>query len=222
LSHRDGLGNALYRNYRDNVLPSIAEASRSDRASRAAAFALYDHAREEQVALIGALLRGHPRAFSPELTVEAGAESVKALRTALAGPWPGARDVLDMVATTQQFWNEFDALLEMDQEQAMEQVKRLAEKARTLENPVGLALLHHDRTSWSGLVQSAYVADAKEAAFRAGLLLAVGRDDPGTDPISGGPLKIVDGKAVFQSKGDDAYPFIKALADSPVPASLGR
>ncbi len=221
--HREGLGVALVHNFRDIVLPRIAEASQLDRASSAAGFALYEKQedREAKEQLISAMLRGHPRAFSPEQTVQAGAESLRALRAAITGPWAKTREVLDLVATTQKFWDDFDALLALEQVQAIEKAKDLGARAKSLENPVGLALLHNERKSWSGMVQSAYVADAKESVFRYMLARAAGEINViFQDPLTGGPLKVVDGEAVFASEGDDDYPFIAALARTPIPASL--
>lgn len=221
--HRSGLGSALVFNFRDVVVPRVAEASKLERASVAAGFALFaeQEDREEKQQLVAAMLQGHPRAFSPELTVEAGAESVRALRDAMGGPWAGTRGVLDQVRETQKFWDDFDALLTLDQAQAIEKAKALGERARSLENPVGLALLHDERRSWSGMVQSAYVADAKEAVFRYALSRAAGVDELAvTDPLTGKALHVVDDKALFSSEGDDVYPFIEGLARTPLAAVL--
>lgn len=214
--HRASLGRVLTLRYMDSGLNTIAEASERSRPSRAVSFALYGTEEGDEERLIASLLHRHPRAFSPELTVEAGAESVKSLRDSLGQSWANSRDVLDKVAATQKFWSDFQAMLDMSEGDATQKVTELGLAAHSLENPVGLAVLHSERLSWSGLVQSAYVADAKEAAFQYMLT------GTATDPISSGELKVEDGKATFASNGNENYPFIKALTESPVSAALPR
>jgi hypothetical protein len=213
--HRSSLGRALARDFLDFDLPRIAEASGIASASSAASLGLSEDGKPQpdQVELIAAMLRGHPRSFSPEATVQAGAASVRELRDAIAKPWPEARAVLDRAREAQKFWSDFLAMLQMGQEEAVGMVRQLQERVRKIENPVGLALLHNERTSWSGLVQSAYVADAQEAAFSH--LLGVGRGP--FDPISGKAVEpLPDGTIQFTSDGkDDAYPFIKAFVSAP-------
>jgi hypothetical protein len=214
--HRSALGRVVVMRFVNSDVRAIAEASATDRPSRVVAKALYGEEEGDEERLAAALLHRHPRAFSPEQTVIAGAESVRSLREALGSNWATTRDVLDLVARSQAFWSDFDGLLEMEEAQAIERVKQLGAAARSLENPVGLALLHEERTSWSGLAQSAYVADAKEAVF---LYMLTGSAN---DPIGGGSLKVEYGEARFQSSDNDGYSFIKALTESRVRLQFQR
>ncbi len=216
--HRFALGRIVQRRYFESAVPKIAEASASADLPQCVVDALFVSPQGDERDLVAAMLQRHPRTFSPELTTTAGAESIKRLRTALAGPWPGAREVIDLASAGQVFWVDFQKLLELDEAEAVEKVKKLKVAIDKLENPVGLALLHNERTSWPGLVQSAYVADAREMAFQALVQQILGKPEPLTDPISGGVLKVEGGSVQFKSDGkDSAYPFIEAFTSVPVP-----
>jgi hypothetical protein len=207
--HRESLGQVLQLRFLDVVVPKVAAASSSDRLSRVVAQELAPDAGDDVTELVAALLRGHTRTFNPQLTVKAGAESVRQLRAALLEPWPEARAVLGHVNDAQSLWADFLGMLQSDEDTAVAQVTALKARVDRLENPVGLALLHNERTSWSGLVQSAYVGDAREAAFAAWLTGSA----TAQDPISGGPMRVgTDGEARSASDGkDDGYPFIQAF-----------
>ncbi|HXH62504.1 MAG TPA: hypothetical protein VNI20_14255, partial [Fimbriimonadaceae bacterium] len=69
-------------------------------------------------------------------------------------------------------------------------------------------------------VQSAYVADSQEAQFRLSAMKAAGQDalfSSVLDPLTGSPYT-VDAKGAHTSVEDvgDRYPFVKALAGSPL------
>jgi hypothetical protein len=215
--HRFSLGRIVQRRFFESVVPKIAEASASADLPQCVVDALFPSPEGDKRDLVAAMLRGHPRTFGPELTTTAGAESIKQLRAALAGPWPRSRGVIDSATKAQAFWKEFIGLLELSEAEAVERVKELKAEVDKLENPVGLALLHNERTSWPGLVQSAYVADARETAFLVLVQRMLGGALQQTDPISGGPLEVVGGAVRFKSDGKDhAYPFIEAFTSGPV------
>ena len=207
--HRESLGRVLQLRFLDVVVPKVAAASSSERLSRVVAQELVPDAGDDVAELVAALLRGHTRTFNPQITVKAGAESVRQLRAALLEPWPEARAVLGHVKEAQSLWADFLEMLLSDEDTAVAKVTALKARVDRLENPVGLALLHHERTSWSGLVQSAYVGDAREAAFVGWLSGSA----TATDPISGGAMRVgTDGVARSASDGKDAgYPFIQAF-----------
>jgi hypothetical protein len=214
--HRSALGRVVQRRFLTETIPAVAVASNSTDVPQAVVDALYTQPTGDERDLVAAMLRGHSRSFNADLTATAGAESVQQLRDALAKRWPDAREVLDTARKGQKFWNDFRALLDFDEAQAVERVKGLKEEVDQIENPVGLALLDRERSSWSGLAQSAFVADAREVAFQAFLFHLHGVKRSLTDPFSGETFESTVTEVLFKSDGGDAeYPFVQAFTSSP-------
>jgi hypothetical protein len=214
--HRSALGRVVQRRFLTDAIPAVAVASSSTDIPQVVVDALYTQPNGDEHDLVAAMLRGHSRSFNPDLTVVAGAESVQQLRDALARRWSDAREVLDNARKSQKFWSDFRALLDLEEAQAVERVKELKKEVDQIENPVGLALLDRERSSWSGLVQSAYVADAREVAFQAFLLHLHGATRSLTDPFSGEAFEPTGDAIQFRSDGRDSeYPFVQAFTSSP-------
>ncbi|MCH7944707.1 MAG: hypothetical protein IIC73_01640 [Armatimonadetes bacterium] len=220
-SHRAALGRVLHRRFIEQRIPEIAEASNTTDMAQTVADALIEDPTEDETKLISALLKRHPRAFSPEATAESGAESVRQIAAALEGPWYPSEKTLDLVASGQSAWTTFFDVLNADDALAILQIKQLKEQIDALENPVGLALLHRGRTGWASLVQSAYVADAKEALFKIALLTKAGKDDEAVavlDPLTGEPYDLEGGFAKSKPTDiGDPYGFLKAFAQADHP-----
>ena len=215
-SHRAALGRVLHRRFIEQRIPEIAEASNATDMAQTAADALIDDPTDDETKLISALLKRHTRAFSPEATAESGAESVRQIVAALQGPWASSQTVLDRVVSGQSAWSTLFDVLNADEALAIIQIKHLKEQIDSLENPVGIAILHRDRTGWANLVQSAYVADAQEALFKIALLRASGKDDEASkvlDPLTGEPYDLT-GISIRSKATDiaDPYGFLKAFA----------
>ena len=220
-SHRAALGRVLHRRFIEQRIPEIAKASKATDLADLVADALFEDPTEDETQLIKGLIKRHTRAFRPETTAEAGAESVRQIVAALEGPWISSKTILDLVTSTQSAWSTLFEVLDADEALAIVQITKLKEQIETLENPVGLALLHRDRTSWASLVQSAYVADAQEALFKIALLRSVGRHDEAAkviDPLTGEPYDLTG--AAIKSKAQDIgdpYAFLKAFAGAEIP-----
>lgn len=214
--HRTALGRVVQRRFLTDTIPAVAIASNSTDIPQVVVDALYPQPQGDERDLVAAMLRGHARAFDPDVTVIAGAESVQQLRDALAKRWPDSRAVLDVARKSGEFWADFRALLELDEARAVERVKELKKEVDQIENPVGFALLDRERTSWPGLVQSAYVADAREVAFQAFLYRLHGATRTLTDPFSGDAFDSTGTAIQFMSDGRDGeYPFVQAFTSSP-------
>ena len=218
-SQRASLGRVLQRRFLMDVLPKVAEASKSGSPAATVCTALFAEPSEDQKKLVAELLHMHPRAFSPELTADAGALAVKELQAALVGPWPPMERTLDKVAAAQRVWAEYLAFLQRADAKSVAEIADVKRAIDSTENPVGLALLHNERTGWSSLVQSAFVADAKEAALKLALLRAAGKGtDQVVDALTGGAF-LIEGstaRSALTTVGE-SYPFVKAFAGAATP-----
>lgn len=218
--HRDALGQVLQRRFFSSVLPAIAEASKTVRPSEATCNALFDEQSEELTQLVSQLLNRHPRAFSPEQTVDSGAEALKSLCATIVKPWKESERVLDQVHTAHRVWTDLVEMLEKGDSANVSRIAEIKSAIGRTENPVGLALLHRERTSWSSLVQSAYVADAQEAVLMLELLLAAGQSEKAVgvlDPTTGTPFQL-DASFVRSTlrNVEEEYPFIASYATNPL------
>ncbi|MEX2244910.1 MAG: hypothetical protein WD716_13830 [Fimbriimonadaceae bacterium] len=216
--HRGALVRVLHARFLDEVVPEVATASATEDPADVVCAALFEEQTDEQTQLVARLLHRHRRAFSPELTADAGAGALKSLRDAMDKDWPSAQATLDGVAVAHAPWT---ALLELLLSDDASQVSKIADvKALldTTENPVGLALLHEERTSWSSHVQGAFVADAKEALLKIELLIAAGKRDGALlvlDPFTGRPFTIKDESATSGlGTVPEVYPFVKSFAET--------
>ena len=215
--HRAGLGQVLHLRFVNDILTTIAKSSEETRAAKIASTALYDQPTEEETELISALLHRHPKAYNPTETVEAGAESLRQLKAAMKTSWAETQAVLDQVTEVQSPWLQLENVLAMSDTEAIIEIKNFKLKLDTIENPVGLALLHKERLSWSNLVQSAFVADSMETQFFADLLEGTGTSielSGVMDPLTGdlwNPSSLNHQEALALV-GDD-YPFFKAYIE---------
>ena len=224
-THRTALVRVLHSRFLDEVIPEIATASAVKDPADVACTALFEEQSNEQALLVARLLHRHPRAFSPELTADAGAGAIKSLRDAMEKDWPSAQATLDSVAVAHAPWTGLldllgtgESLLAEDVQVVQSKVAGVKSLIDTTENPVGLALLQSERTGWSSLVQGSFVADAKEALLKIELLIAAGKRDEALlvlDPLTGRPFTIED-KSATSGLGTvpDTYPFVKSFAET--------
>lgn len=209
--HREALASALHNRFIKFVQPKIVEYSATRLLSEITAKSLYEEPTKEESELIGVLLHRHPKGFSPEVTAESGAESLRQLMSALEGPWSDCQPVLDEVAKLHAVWFDYREVMQMNDSDAIVGIKNLKLRLDKLENPVGMAILHEERTSWSNLVQAAYVADAKEVEFKISLLKLAGSHSEANnvlDPLTGAAYEESGSNSIIAG---DNYSFIKAF-----------
>ncbi len=214
--HRQSLARVIHLNLFDPIAIDVAEASERRDLQNVVAESIFQDPTEDETALVSALLVGHKRAFSPEKTMTSMSHSVKDFMASLSKPWGESEKVLDLLSESQSIWVEFEDILQKDDLSATATIKDLKAKIARTENPVGLALLHRQRLSWSNYVQSAYVADAKEAMAQIAIHKGTRDFDAATinDPLTGKPFDLT-GKTPKTSLKDAGavYSFVRAFAE---------
>lgn len=215
VEHRRSLRRVLRTVLFDKSIKSVSDASKQQDLVKLTAEHIFSEPTEDAAALIAALLYRHTRVFSPKQTITSMSHSVKSLMESLGKPWVESEKVLDLVAESQAIWIGLDKILQMDDISATTAIKELKIRIDSTENPVGLALINRERLAWSNLVQSAYVADAKEALLRFTIESGTEGFDPTTilDPLSGKPFIYAEKtpKSSLKQAGKN-YPFIRAFA----------